>query len=63
MTCTIIFFFFSNHFENYCVRYNFMFDLVCATVAGGTPRNRNKLIYIERAAVSHFNVPGHETTV
>ena len=40
-----------------------MFDLVSATIAGMTPRPRGEVIDIERAAVSHFNVRGHVTTV
>ena len=40
-----------------------MFDLVSATVADITGRCTIEVIDIERAAVSHLNVSGPETTV
>ena len=43
--------------------YDFMFDLVSATVAEITGRCTIEVIDIERAAVSHLNVGGPHATV
>ena len=58
-----MFLFFLARFEVYLIHYDFMFDLVSATVAEGTGRCTIEVIDIERAAVSHLNVFGIPTTV
>ena len=45
------------------MHYDFMFDLVSATVAEITARCTIEVIDIERAAVSHLNVGVQVTTV
>ena len=57
-----MFLFFLARFEVYLIHYDFMFDLVSATVAVITGRCTTEVIDIERAAVSHLNVGGPVTT-
>ena len=45
------------------IHYTFVFDLVSTTVTGVTARCTIEVVNIERAAVSHLNVGGPDTTV